>query len=536
MTPSDTTDSTGGRIDSGSSSLRRHEDDGARPSGVEIDDAEALELGIEPPGGDEVVMVPWSLMLQRRVAGRVARSPRRAWIILAASLLGVFTASFTITVLTVSLGDIAGDLGSTKSILTWAVTGPSLAMAVLGPIGGKLADRYGARRVYLISIIGVAVFSAAAIVAWSAPALIAARLLGASLGAAAGPAALSMINRSFPPERRAQALGYWSLVGAGAPVIGVVIGGPLVDSFGWRWIFVLQTPIAIAAVIVGFLVLPRSGRGDRHPFDIAGSALLAFGVGLLLVGLNRGPEFGWTHPLVLGGFVLGPLLLIVFARVEARTEHPLLPMHYFRRRNFTFPMVNQFFANFTYMGGFILTPLLLTDVLGYSTTKTGLVSIARPIAFSICGPIAGYLVIKFGERTIGMFGSLVLVASMMGLAMVTATTGMMWIEGALVLSGIGMGACAPAMIASIANSVDKRDLGVASAASQTVSQIGVVAGMQILLTVQSIESTGGTDTSSYAAAYHVGAVAAVIALVAAFFVRRTKHVDASTGDLAAVAS
>ncbi len=134
-----------------------------------VDDAEELELGIEPPGGDEVVVLPWSLMLQRRVAGRIERSPRKAWIILAVSLLGVFTASFTITVLTVSLGEIAFDLGSTTSILTWAVTGPSLAMAVLGPIGGKMSDRYGARQVYLISILGVAVFSAAAIVAWAHP-------------------------------------------------------------------------------------------------------------------------------------------------------------------------------------------------------------------------------------------------------------------------------------------------------------------------------------------------------------------------------
>jgi DHA2 family methylenomycin A resistance protein-like MFS transporter len=178
---------------------------------------------------------------------------------------------------------------------------------------------------------------------------------------------------------------------------------------------------------------------------------------------------------------------------------------------------------------------LLHDVLGYSTTKTGLVSIARPIAFSICGPIAGYLVIKFGERTIGMFGSIVLVASMMSLAMVTADSGLWLIEGALVLSGIGMGACAPAMIASIANSVDKRDLGVASAASQTVSQIGVVAGMQILLTVQSVSAVNGSGTSSYATAYYVGAGAAVVALVAAFFVRRTRHDEPQAVESLAVA-
>ena len=126
----------------------------------ELDDPpgryDELEVGLEPAGAEEVAVVPWSLMLQRRVAGRLSGSPKGPWVVLAASLLGVFTASFTITVLTVSLADIAEDLGSTASVLTWAVTGPSLAMAVLGPIAGKLADRIGARTVYLWSLAGVA--------------------------------------------------------------------------------------------------------------------------------------------------------------------------------------------------------------------------------------------------------------------------------------------------------------------------------------------------------------------------------------------
>jgi len=481
-----------------------------------------LEVGLEPAGAEEVAFVPWSLMLQRRVAGRLSGSPRGPWIVLAASLLGVFTASFTITVLTVSLADIAKDLGSTASVLTWAVTGPSLAMAVLGPIAGKLADRIGARTVYLWSLAGVALFSFLAILAWNAPSLIAARFIGAALGAAAGPSALAMINRSFPPERRAQALGYWSLVGAGAPVLGVVVGGPLVDAFGWRAIFVLQTPIAVASLVIGFVVLPRSSRGDKQRFDIAGAALLAGGVGSFLVALNRGPEMGWTSPLVLGAFLMGPVLLVGFVMAERRAVSPLLPLRYFRNRNFSFPITNQFLTNFTYMGGFILTPLLLHEVLGYSTTKTGLVSIVRPLAFSIVGPIAGYLVIRLGERVIGIFGSLVLALSMVGLAAVTASSSLMWIEVALVLSGIGMGACAPAMIASVANAVDNRDLGVAGAASQTMSQVGVVAGMQILLTVQAT-TEAAHGVRSYAIAYYVGCGVALAAAVAAGFVRRTRH-------------
>lgn len=494
------------------------------PQGADAADGSSIdELGIGlEPGGEEGVILPWSLMLRRGVSHRIERSPRRSWIILAAALCGVFTASFTITVLTVSLGDIAENLGSSADVLTWAVTGPSLAMAVLGPIGGKLADRFGARQVYLVSLTGVTVFAAAAVVAWNAPSLIAFRFLGAALGAATGPAALSMINRSFTPERRAQAMGYWSMVGSGAPVFGVVIGGPLVDAFGWRWIFILQTPVALLSLILGFLVLPHTRRGDRQPFDIAGSTQLALGVGLLLIALNRGPVLGWTSSPVLAGFIGGPLLLALFVRTENRTAHPLLPMRYFRLRNFSFPIVNQFLANFTYMGGFILTPLLLHEVLDYSTTQVGLISIARPLTFAVVGPIAGYLVLRFGERTIGMFGSLMLALSMMVLAMIGVGSGLWLIEGALMLSGIGMGACAPAMIASLANAVEPRDLGVASAASQTMSQIGVVAGMQILLTVQ-LGTEPGSGVGSYAIAYHVGAITAVGALVAASFVRRTRH-------------
>lgn len=489
---------------------------------TEAPELDELEIAIEGAGAEEIVPVPWSLMLQRRIAGRLERSPRRAWIVLATALLGMFSSGFSLTVLAVSLGDIASALGSTTSILTWVITGPSLAMAVLGPIGGKLADRHGARRVYLLSITGVAVMSAVTIFAWSASALIGARLLGAMLGAAVGPAALAMINRTFPPNRRAQALGYWSLVGAGAPVVGVVIGGPLVEAFGWRWIFVLQTPLAVAAAVIGFLALPRSEPGERFPFDIAGSVLLAFGVGGVLVALNRGPELGWSDPFVLSGFVVGALVLVAFVMVEQRIAHPLLPMQYFRRRNFTFPMANQFFANFAYMGGFILTPLLMTEVLAYSTTKAGLVSIIRPLAFSIMGPLAGWFVLRRGERWVGSSGSMVLVASMLLLSLVTATSDPAFLVLGLVLSGVGMGASAPAMIAALANSVDRHDLGVAGAASQTVAQIGVVTGMQLLLTVQN-SSADALGDASYALAYRWGAVAAGVSLVAALMVRRTTH-------------
>src|SRR3546814_4198723 len=181
--------------------------------------------------------------LTRRVALPVwmwdgaKQSPRYPWLVLTTVLLGLLSVGFTITILSVSIPRIADDLGSNESTLTWLVTGPLLAFAVFGPSAGKLGDLKGHRRVYAWSMAAVIVFAGLTAVAWDAPSLLAFRILGAATGAAVGPASLALINRLFPKERRAQAMGYWSMVGAGGPVVGVVAGGPIVEAFGWRWIF-----------------------------------------------------------------------------------------------------------------------------------------------------------------------------------------------------------------------------------------------------------------------------------------------------------
>lgn len=491
------------------------------PEGSALDE---IELGLEPPGAEDLAPLAWEALLPRlRRGGAPPPVPgeRDPWVILAVALSGVFATSFTITVLTVSLTDIARNLGSTTSVLTWAITGSSLGMAVLGPVAGKLVDRIGARRMYRISTFASALAVGAAALAWSAGALIVFRVLGAVAGASTGPAALAIINSRFPPERRAQAMGYWSLVVAGAPVFGVIIGGPLVDGFGWRWIFIIQFPLALLSYVLGTLLLPETELGDKVRFDVTGAVTLGLGVASLLVALNRGPEIGWTTPVVVIGFLLCPLFLAAFVVNERRIDHPLLPLEYFRRRNFTFPMIQQFFAQFAYMGGFILTPLLLSEVLGYSTTKVGLVSIARPAIFSIIGPVAGYFAVKLGERTIGAAGSVVLIASMLVLATVGAGTSIFVILLGLALSGMAMGTTSPPMIASIANSVDERDLGIVSAAQMTMMQVGAAAGMQIMLTVQETRAAS-SGAASYSWGYLVGAAAAGISLVAALAVRSSR--------------
>jgi EmrB/QacA subfamily drug resistance transporter len=437
-------------------------------------------------------------------------------------LWGLFSVGFSITILSIAIPTIAEEFDSSRNLLIWVITGPLLLGAIVTPAAGKLADLFGARRVYLQSMLMVAVFAALAAGAWSAGSLIAFRIIGAAIGSATGPASIAIINRLFPREQRARALGYWALVGAGGPVLGVIVGGPVVQAVSWRWIFVAQVPLSLATVALCAAVFPDTPRNRNVRFDLAGATLLGAGSASVVLALNRAPEpgWGWTHPLVLAGFVLGPALIVAFAWHERRVDNQLIPIRYFRRRNFGLPIANQFFTNFAYMGGFFITPLLLRDVLEYPEAKIGFISIARPLLFAVAGPIAGALATRVGERVNGVVGGFFLLASMLVFSQVTDSSTELWIIGALVLSGVGMGTTAPAMSAALANSVDEEDLGVAGGAQQMIASLGIVVGTQIMVTVQQANAATGV-TDSYELAFLVGAAAAVLGILCASFVRPT---------------
>jgi MFS family permease len=466
--------------------------------------------------------------------GRIARSPRYRWIVVAAGLVGLFSVGFSITVLAVSLEAISDDLDAPLSLVTWVLVGPLLAYALFGPSAGKLADILGARRVYLWSLSLSVVTAALTIVAWSGGALVVLRIAGAIVGAAVGPSSLAMINRLFPPDERATALGYWAMVAAGGPVIGVAIGGPVVEAFSWRWIFVGQVVLTLVALAVGRVVLPEVPRRDGVRFDVPGSLTLAGAAGALVLALNRAPVLGWGSPLVVAGFALAPVMLVVFVMVERRSPHPLLPLRYMSERNFLAPLGNQFFLNFAYMGGFFITPLLLLNVKGFGEAATGFVSLFRPLTFAVVGPLAGYFTVRAGERTFGMAGGLAIMFGLLGFATVGADTPVVMIIGTLMVWGVGMGLAAPSMTSAIANVVDEHDLGVTTAFLQMNNQIGTTLGAQLLLTTQAalapaILSDPPTPeqlpglADSFHAAYLVGAVGAVLGVICASFVRSSKH-------------
>lgn len=475
-------------------------------------------LGVDGAGLDEIAVVPWPILLRRRIAKTVGID--RRWALLIVVLSGLFTVAFTITILVVSLNDVAKEFNTSVTTMSWCITGPMLAFGVVGPAYGKAGDLWGHKRVFVGGLFGAGVFALLTAFSWNPLTMILFRTLSASAGAATGPSTMAYINRLFEPGERVKPLSYWSFVNAGAPVIGVVAGAAIVDAVGWRAIFFVQAPLCLVGVVVAMWLLPDTARAPHVKFDIAGSITLGVGASALLAGISQGSQWGWTSLPTIACFAASAAGLRLFISIESKAEAPLLPLHWLRTRNIALPILSQSLANFAYMGGFLFAPRLLENVLNLQKTQIGNIIISRPLTFAVVAPLAGYVTIRVGERVTGAFGGLCVAVSMLVFAGV-ATGSSVWVAVlALGLSGAGIGVSSPALTSLVANAVDNADLGTAGAMQQLCSQMGAVLGSVVMTAVQAARETHGL-TSSYRAAFLVACVVAIGAGVAAMFVKST---------------
>jgi predicted MFS family arabinose efflux permease len=307
-------------------------------------------------------------------------------------------------------------------------------------------------------------------------------------------------------------LSYWSFVNAGAPVLGVIAGAPLVEAFGWRIIFAVQAPLCILGVVIALWLLPDTERSTEVHFDVAGSVTLGLGATMMLAGVNQGPKWGWDSPLTIGLLCASVVSLVQFVQIEKRVRDPLLPLHWLRTRNVAFPVMSQTLANFAYMGGFLLAPLVLREVMEFDTSKISFVVIARPLTFALVAPLASLVTIRVGERAMGVVGGFCVVMSMFLFTTIDLGSPLLVVLVALGLSGAGIGIASPAMTSLVANAVDERDLGVAGAMQQLMTQMGAVFGSVVMTTVQQ-SSDGDATATTFAAAFYVAMGVAVVAMI-----------------------
>jgi len=493
-------------------------------------------LGVEA-GSD----LNWFLLLHQRVQRRAAGSPRYSWWMLWSLLAGLFALNFTFTVFIVALPKVAGEFHTSVTVLTWTMVGPLLAYGLAAPVLGKTGDVFGHRRLYLVGLAGAMVSAILTALAANVGMLLFARALDGVQGAATGTASGALINMAFAPGERVKAMGWWSLVGAGGPVIGISLGSPVIAALGWRALFWFQLALLGVALVVVYLLVPRArGFDDEAPaerrrardefrrMDWVGSWSLSLSVTAVMLGLSVGPALGWTSPWTVTAFVTSAAMLGVFVHRIRTARFPFIPAHYFARRNFVMPMVLRACANFAYFGAFFLFPLLMEQGYGYSIPRVGAISIVRPIAFAIFSPIAGYVAMRVGERVSAVAGAAFLAASMGLFAVLGPSSGAWLVIVALALAGLGMGTAMPSTSSVMANEVRESEFGVMLAAQLLAMQVGEVAGIQVLETVRQAlvhrrhlgaAPPGPSLLATFHLPFEIGAVVAAVGLASAFFLR-----------------
>ena len=442
---------------------------------------------------------------------RIRRRGDYQRLVLISALFGTAAGSYPVTVLSASLPRIADDLGAADSTITWVIAAPLLAFAVVTPIIGKVGDLYGHRRTYLVSFALGTVLAFATALAWDTTSLIVLRTLAQSAKAASGPSAMAMILSVYPRRERTRALGIWAAVVALSPAVGVVTGGPLIEWIGWRSLFVVQGCTVLIALVAGLLVAPETRRRTGIRFDIAGSATLGVGVGSLLLAVNRGITWGWTHPVVLVTASLAPLALASFVRVESRSAAPLLPPSLLRRRAFTRPILAQAVLQSGYMGAMVMAPFLLERRWGFRPTIIGLVMLPRPLSFAFCARLGSHHDPRHGARRVAVTGMLVF-----AVAMVLAGIGahqrwlVMFLSGAM-LAGAGSGYIRPTIANAVTSAAGDDDLGIAGGSMNMLQQIGAAVGITVLTALMADAVDGRRFLLLHLVAAGAGIAAAILA-------------------------
>ena len=401
------------------------------------------------------------------------------------------------TLVTAALPTIASDLDTTTATAGWVLTGLMLAMAVGTPAGGKLGDIYGHRNTFIVGLVGMTITMIANYWVWNIGSFIGVRVLFGISGALLMPNGMSLLMHSFGAQDRAKAVGWFQFAMTGAPTVGVVAGGPLLDILGWRSSFAVFGVVGVLATILAIVVVKPIPKGERTPIDWLGTVLLASATLLVLLAITRIPSVTSSGRSIINDIPtllmlgLSLPLYILFISWERRVPSPLLDVRLFAKPTFALPLVSAAFNQFAYMGAFVVIPSVLQGPYGYSVGAAALLMVPRPGVFAIASPLGGSLVGKIGMRIPMIVGSASMIASMLAFAVGSdpAGYGLLFVMIGLVLSGVSAGIGSPAYQTMVANSVADRDLGIANGMNQTVMWMGMILGIQSML------AFAGTDLS-----------------------------------------
>ncbi|MGH3665173.1 MAG: MFS transporter [Egibacteraceae bacterium] len=398
--------------------------------------------------------------------------PAGRWVLVAA-VLGSGIALLDATVVNVALPTLGEDLGASLGGLQWTVNAYTLTLAALILLGGSLGDRFGRRRVFLVGVVWFAVASLLCGAALSIGQLIAARALQGVGGALLTPGSLAMIQASFHPDDRARAIGAWSALGGIAAAIGPFLGGWLVEAVSWRWVFLINAPLAVVIVVLALRHVPETRDPTTHGrFDVAGAVLGALALGGITYALVEG-EGGFAAPAVWGSAVVGVLGLVAFVVTERRGRNPMLPVDIFASRQFTAANLVTF-AVYAALGGvFFFLVLNLQIVSGFTPIASGMALLPVTVLMLLLSERAGLLAQRIGPRLPMSAGPLVCAAGPLLLSGIGAdATYVASVLPGVVVFGLGLSLTVAPLTATVLGAADVRHAGVASGVNNAVARAG----------------------------------------------------------------
>ncbi|MGH3023394.1 MAG: MFS transporter [Gaiellaceae bacterium] len=476
-------------------------------------------------------------------AGILADENRKWWT-LGALAFALFMIMLDNTVVNVALPSIQRDLGIGLSELEWTVNAYALTFAVLMLSGGKLADFFGRRRVFLI---GLAIFTLASLacgLATTGGTLIGARTLQGAGAALMMPATLSIISATFPPRQRGMAIGIWAGVSAMALAIGPLIGGLVTEHIDWSWIFFLNVPIGVLGFAVSALVIGESrDTSAEQRLDLPG--LVASGVALfaLTFALIEANAYGWGDPVIIGLFTLSAVALVAFVWLELHQRAPMLDLSLFRSSTFAGANVVALLVTLAMFGVFFFMSIYMQNVLGYSATRTGAVFLPMTVLIILIAPAAGKFSDRVGSRWLMTAGMLCLTVALAAFSRLGLDSTFWDIFPGLVVGGFGMALVMTPMTAAALGSVPVEKSGVGSGVLNTFRQVGGALGIAVMGAIVAayidLDATGRPDPAAFIdgfqRALEVSAGFALLgAVISASTIRRHRHLDA--GELAEAAA
>lgn len=453
---------------------------------------------------------------------RIFADENKKWWTLAAVSFGLFMIMLDNTIVNVALPTIERSLHLKISELEWVVTGYALTFGALMLTGGKLADLLGRRAVFVGGLVIFTLSSLACGLAGSASVLIAARVVQGIGAALMNPSTLSIITVTFPPKQRGTAIGIWAGISALALAIGPLTGGLIVERINWNWIFYINVPIGVLAILAAFAFIPesRDTSAEQKP-DVAGQITSALGLFALSYALIEANNYGWTSGRILGSFALAVVSLAAFVVLEMRQRLPMLDLSLFRNRGFAGANTVMGFVGLAMFGIFFYVSLYIQQVLGFSPIQAGAAFLPWTVLIILIAPVAGKLSDRLGPRRFVTTGMAIVAASMVVFSRFGVGASYWDLLPGMILGGLGMSIAMAPTTAAAMHSVRPEKAGVGSAVLNSMRQVGGSLGIAIMgaIVASGLSSglaAGHSRPVAFVAGYHHAVeVSALIALAGA---------------------